>query len=107
MPLVAGEAGESGQTDRVEKPEGPSLPHAGQSQKGLEQRRRFRPTVVREAAWLVKEVRRVVEERMRSDRESPTRRAEAPLPPASTLDPADVWRMAQREARERAFRMGR
>ena len=67
---------------------------------------RFRPTVAREVALLVKEVTRVVEERVRPAPEPPPRQAQPLPPPAPQLDPAEVFRLAQREYRERAFRMG-
>ena len=66
---------------------------------------RFRSTVAREVALLVKEVTRVVEERVRPSTEPPPPRTQPP-PPAPKLDPAEVFRLAQREYQERAFRMG-
>jgi hypothetical protein len=68
---------------------------------------RFRSSVAREVALLVREVTRVVEDRGRLAPEPPRRPAQLSPAPVPRLDAAEVFRLAQHEHRERAFRMGR
>jgi hypothetical protein len=82
-------------------------PEAGRGAEQPASPGRFRSTVAREVAWLVREVTRVIEERGRPAPEPPRRPAQLPPAPAPRLDAAEVFRLAQREHRERAFRMGR
>ena len=71
------------------------------------QPRRFRSTLAREMALLVKEISRIVEGRIRQITGLPTQSAKSKPLTFPKIDSAEVFRLAHREYRERAFRVGR
>lgn len=67
-------------------------------------------SAARDVTLLVSEVTRIVQENLRAEermRPVPPAPQRAQPPATPQIDPAEMFRLAQRESRERAFRMGR